>query len=115
MSMTPAHLREAVANMEDADLEQVIAALGRSRTTAMEQTVRARIPECANFGAVAQDLDYALSTIEDALPKTGGCPSRSELLKNIAQERGLKVVDIRLAACDARDITGIPVMAGKGN
>ena len=36
-------------------------ALQRARDTAMEWTVRGRIPECGEFGGIAQDLDAMLS------------------------------------------------------
>ena len=42
--------------------------LVRARNLAMDRTVRAPIPECANFGAIAQDLDAMLYSA----PFTGG-------------------------------------------
>lgn len=42
---------------------EVIAAIKRSRDTAMEYAVKARIPECGKFGEIAQDLDAALSSL----------------------------------------------------
>ena len=41
-------------------------ALQRARDTAMEWTVRGRIPECGEFGGIAQDLDAMLSAAPPA-------------------------------------------------
>lgn len=112
MPMTPERFRVAIENLDDADLAQIITALGRSRTTAMDQTVRARIPECANFGAIAQDLDYALSRIEDQADVSGGCPSKSNLLANIAKEKGYDIQNIEMAQVAAGDMAGVPVIEG---
>ncbi len=49
--------------------KEVIDALTRARETAMHQTLCARIPESGKFGDIAQDLDYALTTIiSDVVP-----------------------------------------------
>ena len=37
-------------------------ALRRAWGTAMHYTAAARIPECGQFGAIAQDLDYVINT-----------------------------------------------------
>jgi hypothetical protein len=37
-----------------------IALVKEARRLAMEQTCKAKIPECGNFGAIAQDLDYLI-------------------------------------------------------
>lgn len=112
MSMTPERFRTAIANLDDADLAQIITALGRSRTTAMEQTVRARIPECSNFGAIAQDLDFALSCIEGGVDASDGCPTKSSLLANIAKEKGYDIQNIEMAQVGAGDLAGVPVIEG---
>ncbi|HEU4375830.1 MAG TPA: hypothetical protein VFS02_20205, partial [Telluria sp.] len=41
----------------------VMEALTHARTTAMRNTVEARIPECGDFGAIAQNLDWAIDEI----------------------------------------------------
>ena len=46
-------------------------ALQRARDTAMEWTVRGRIPECGEFGGIAQDLDAMLSAAPAPQPVQG--------------------------------------------
>lgn len=55
LSLTPAKAGE----------DGVREALRRARDRAMRMTVQARVPECGEFGAIAQDLDFALSSIEE--------------------------------------------------
>lgn len=42
---------------------EAIEALVRARDLAMDRAARARIPECADFGAISQDLDAALTAL----------------------------------------------------
>jgi hypothetical protein len=44
---------------------EIAEAIQRARDLAMKQTLAARIPECGDFGAIAQDLDWALSSIQE--------------------------------------------------
>lgn len=46
------------------DDDEAIAAITRARDTAMEWTAKGRIPECGEFGTIAQDLDAVLFIIE---------------------------------------------------
>jgi hypothetical protein len=46
-----------------------IKALEDARNTAMEFTLRARVPECGEFGRIAQGLDWLLDTIIKDRPK----------------------------------------------
>ena len=47
-------------------LDLVMLALTRARSVAMRNTVEARIPECGDFGSIAQDLDWAIGEMERA-------------------------------------------------
>lgn len=51
----------------EALLRQVLEVLGRAHQTAMEQTLKARIPECAEFAGIAQDLDFVVATLRERL------------------------------------------------
>ncbi len=42
-------------------------ALGRAHQTAMEQTLKARTPECAEFAGIAQDLDFVVAALRERL------------------------------------------------
>jgi len=42
-------------------------ALSRAHQTAMEQTLRARVPECAEFAGIAQDLDFVVAALRERL------------------------------------------------
>ena len=42
-------------------------ALGRAHQTAMEQTLKARIPECGEFAGIAQDLDFVVAALRERL------------------------------------------------
>jgi hypothetical protein len=44
-----------------AEIEAVKDALAHARNIAMEQTMKAHIPECGEFGAIAQNLDWVLN------------------------------------------------------
>lgn len=56
--MTPAQITE--------EQREALEALARARDTAMHQTLAADIPACGAFGAIAQDLDFALPIISAA-------------------------------------------------
>ena len=43
---------------------ETLCALKNARDLAMKNTLAARIPECGDFGHIAQDLDYVLNDIE---------------------------------------------------
>jgi hypothetical protein len=47
-----------------AEDDEVIDAIMRARSTAMEWAAKGRIPECGEFDGIAQDLDSALYIIE---------------------------------------------------
>ncbi len=42
----------------------LVEAATEARRIAMEQAVKARVPECGNFGEIAQDLDAALAPFQ---------------------------------------------------
>lgn len=48
-------------------LRQVLEALSRAHQTAMEQALKARIPECAEFAGIAQDLDFVVTALRERL------------------------------------------------
>jgi len=48
-------------------LRQVLEVLSRARQTAMEQTLKARIPECGEFSGIAQDLDFVVAALRERL------------------------------------------------
>lgn len=48
-------------------LKTILPILQENRALAMRQTMAARIPECADFGGIAQDLDYVIQLIENKL------------------------------------------------
>ena len=64
----PKHYECAVGQIErdEALLRQALEALSRAHQTAMEQTLKARIPECAEFAGIAQDLDFVVAAIAKA-------------------------------------------------
>jgi hypothetical protein len=57
----------AQAAQDEDLLRQALEALSRSRQTAMEQTIKARIPECAEFAGIAQDLDFVVAALRERL------------------------------------------------
>lgn len=67
----PKHYECAVGQIErdEALLRQALEALSRAHQTAMEQTLKARIPECAEFAGIAQDLDFVVAAIAKATGK----------------------------------------------
>lgn len=66
-------LAEALRELEGREqrdkamLQQALEALSRARQTAMEQTLKARIPECAEFAGIAQDLDFVVAALRERL------------------------------------------------
>ncbi len=65
----PRHYECAVGQIgrDTALLRQALEALGRAHQTAMEQTLKARIPECAAFAGIAQDLDFVVAALRERL------------------------------------------------
>ena len=55
-------LREALK-----DMRQSLEVLSRAHQTAMEQAMKARIPECAEFARIAQDLDFVVAALRERL------------------------------------------------
>lgn len=72
-------LKANIAAMDDAELTIVIAALTKAREIAMTKCVAARIPECGSFGEIAQDLDYAMSTLADPTPVAVATPMPADV------------------------------------
>jgi hypothetical protein len=54
---------------DEALLRQALDALFRAHQTAMEQTLKARTPECAAFAGIAQDLDFVVAALRERLSK----------------------------------------------
>ena len=65
----PRQYEYAVGQVErdEALLRQVLEALIRAHQTAMEQTLKAGIPECAAFAGIAQDLDFVVAAMSERL------------------------------------------------
>ena len=63
------HYECAVGQIErdEALLRQALEVLSRAHQTAMEQTIRARVPECSAFAGVAQDLDFVVAALRERL------------------------------------------------
>lgn len=55
------------ADTAEALLRQVLEVLGRAHHVAMKQTLKARIPECAEFAGIAQDLDFVVAALRERL------------------------------------------------
>ena len=52
---------------DEALLRQELEVLSRAHQAAMVQTLKARIPECAEFGGIAQDLDFVVTAMRERL------------------------------------------------
>ena len=52
---------------DEALLRQTLEALSRAHQTAMYQTLKARLPECAEFAGIAQDLDFVVAALRERL------------------------------------------------
>ena len=52
---------------DDALLRQVLEVLSRAHQAAMVQTLKARVPECAEFAGIAQDLDFVVAALRERL------------------------------------------------
>ena len=65
----PRHYECALRESErdEALLRQALEALERAHRTAMEQTLRARVPECSAFAGIAQDLDFVVAALRERL------------------------------------------------
>ena len=50
--------------------EDILRALTDARDLAMAQCVKARIPECGEFAAIAQNLDWAITELTKPKTKT---------------------------------------------
>ena len=55
------------ADTAEALLRQALEVLSRAHQTAMEQTLRARVPECSAFAGIAQDLDFVVAALRERL------------------------------------------------
>lgn len=52
---------------DEAMLRQTLEALSCALQTAMEQSMKARIPECGEFSRIAQDLDFVVAALRERL------------------------------------------------
>lgn len=52
---------------DEALLRKALEVLSRAHQAAMVQTLKARIPECAEFGGIAQDLDFVVAALRERL------------------------------------------------
>ncbi|MBE0508171.1 MAG: hypothetical protein IBX50_15890 [Marinospirillum sp.] len=59
-------LNAAIEILESLANEDVVRCLLDARALAMKNVMAARIPECGDFGAIAQDLDYACRQLKIA-------------------------------------------------
>lgn len=71
-------VKTPIANMSDAEFNELLSALGRAREHARLLMREARLPECAAFGAIALDLDYSFSLLGYAVPPTSATPAELE-------------------------------------
>lgn len=65
----PEHYECAVEQIgrDEALLRQALEVLSRAHQTALERTLRARVPECSVFARIAQDLDFVVAALRDRL------------------------------------------------
>jgi hypothetical protein len=52
---------------DEALLRQALEVLSRAHQAAMVQTLKARVPECAEFAGIAQDLDFVVAALRERL------------------------------------------------
>lgn len=55
---------------DEALLMQALEVLSRTHQTAMEQAMKARVPECAEFAEIFQDLDFVVAALRERLGGT---------------------------------------------
>lgn len=68
-SWGPRHYECAVGQIgrDEALLREVLEVLSSTHQTAMEQAMKARVPECAEFAEIFQDLDFVVATLRERL------------------------------------------------
>lgn len=71
-------VRTPIANMSDAEFNELLSALGRAREHARLLMREARLPECAAFGAIALDLEYSISILGQSAPPISVTPAGLE-------------------------------------
>ena len=62
-------------------LRQALEALERANNTAMIFALKARIPECGEFAAIAQDLDWAITALRTRLSDGANLSPTANLTK----------------------------------
>ena len=85
----PSHYECAVGQIErdEALLRQALEVLSRAHQTAMEQTLRARVPECSAFAGIAQDLDFVVAAVRDRLGASATGAGQAEIeFKKLEQQ-----------------------------
>ena len=56
---------------DEALLRQVLEVLSSTHQTAIEQTMKARAPECVEFAKITQDLDFVVTVLCERLGEKG--------------------------------------------
>lgn len=72
----------------DRDVVDMAEALARARNTAMTQAAQARIPECGEFGAIAQDLDFVCTALAQQGEQQGDAKSPKPVAYLTETEQG---------------------------
>ncbi len=87
-SWGPRHYKCAVGQIErdEAQLRQVIKILNSAHQTAMEQTLKARIPECGEFAGIAQDLDFVVAALRERLRREAEAEARLTVAQQPAEQ-----------------------------
>jgi hypothetical protein len=67
------YLEDCIAHLEWRGIAKAVREEGRVTVIfeAMEQTLKARIPECAEFAGIAQDLDFVVAALRERLGEGG--------------------------------------------